>query len=92
VLHFFKLVHMDIKPQNIMLSPSSSEVVFIDFGFSQFLKEPVGLQSKTLFCGSLEYCSPEMKQLYVRNGDQMADLYFNDVYCLAKALEEIHSY
>jgi serine/threonine protein kinase len=29
---------MDIKPQNIMFSPSASEVIFIDFGFSRFLK------------------------------------------------------
>jgi serine/threonine protein kinase len=66
--------------------------VFIDFGFSRFLNEPVGLKSKTRFYGSLEYCSPEMKQLYVKESeDGVVDLYYNDVHCLAKTLEEMHN-
>ena len=38
LLHNFSVVHVDIKPENIMFSPTSEELVFIDFGFSRVLK------------------------------------------------------
>lgn len=34
LMHHFKMVHLDIKPENIMLSPTYRKPVFIDFGLS----------------------------------------------------------
>lgn len=39
LLHNLKIVHMDIKPANIMFSSKRKEIVFIDFGFSKMIKE-----------------------------------------------------
>jgi serine/threonine protein kinase len=38
VLHNNKVLHQDIKPQNIMLN-QKGEYVFIDFGISKLIKE-----------------------------------------------------
>jgi serine/threonine protein kinase len=38
-MHLFHIIHYDIKPDNIMLSPYSGKPVFIDFGFSDIVKE-----------------------------------------------------
>ncbi len=64
VLHYFKIVHMDIKPLNVMYSKSSLEWVFIDFGFSKTIKEEKGLKSLALFAGTLNYCSEEMQSRF----------------------------
>lgn len=39
LLHKFHLIHMDIKPDNLMLSPTFRKAVFIDFGLSRFIRE-----------------------------------------------------
>lgn len=58
LLHFFRIVHLDIKPMNIMYSTQKEELVFIDFGFSRVLKEEIGEKSLTTFSGSAFFCSP----------------------------------
>ena len=57
IMHKLHLVHLDIKPENIMRSPSFKKIVFIDFGFSSFVKEEVGEKTLTKFYGSPNYCS-----------------------------------
>ena len=42
ILHCFKIVHMDIKPENIAYSPHFKKFVLLDFGLSEFIKESVG--------------------------------------------------
>jgi serine/threonine protein kinase len=64
LLHAFQLVHLDIKPPNIMYSDSREDLVFIDFGLSKAVKESVGFKSLTNFRGSVSYCSPEMLKLF----------------------------
>lgn len=39
VMHHYHIVHCDIKPENIMLSPYHKKIVFIDFGLSKVIKE-----------------------------------------------------
>lgn len=57
MLHYFRLVHMDIKPENIMFSKTYEKLVFIDFGFSRVVNEEKGYKTKTQFHGSIRYCS-----------------------------------
>jgi serine/threonine protein kinase len=42
LMHQLRIVHLDIKPENIMLSPSFRKPVFIDFGFSSLIEEQIG--------------------------------------------------
>lgn len=37
VLHKLSIVHQDIKPENIMYSPSFDRAIFIDFGLSRII-------------------------------------------------------
>jgi serine/threonine protein kinase len=57
LLHSLNIVHMDIKPENITFSPYFEEYVFIDFGLSKSIKEPIGAKTLTCFTGSFEFCS-----------------------------------
>ena len=34
IMHSFKAVHMDIKPENVAYSPHFKKFVFVDFGFA----------------------------------------------------------
>ena len=38
-MHALNLVHLDIKPANIAFSPQFDRWVFLDFGYTQFIKE-----------------------------------------------------
>ena len=40
--HFVKLFHFDVKPDNICFSPWEKKIVFIDFGFSEFIDIELG--------------------------------------------------
>ena len=57
-MHTFQLVHLDIKPSNIMYSSVRSETVYIDYGFSKLIKEKIGFKTNTCFAGSMNYCGP----------------------------------
>ena len=60
IMHKLKIVHMDIKPDNMMLSPSFRKPVFIDFGLSTIIKEELGTKTFTDFVGSMNFASDEM--------------------------------
>ena len=57
ILHKMKMVHFDIKPDNLMWSPHFKREVFIDFGLSEILEEGQGFKYPIKFKGSLNYCS-----------------------------------
>jgi serine/threonine protein kinase len=57
LLHWLHIVHRDIKPDNVMLSPSFRKPVFIDFGLSIIITENIGSTSLTHFTGSINFCS-----------------------------------
>ena len=77
---------MDIKPPNIMLSPSLNKAVFIDFGFAEVLAEECGFKTMTSFRGTMFYTSPEMRKLYL-NVAGWVDLYYNDLFGLQMSLQ-----
>ena len=57
-LHSINILHRDIKDENIILD-QRFHVKLIDFGSAAFLREGVLFGT---FCGTLEYCSPEVLQ------------------------------
>ena len=80
-LHRNRVVHMDIKPDNVIFSPTFKKVVFIDYGFSEIIEEEVGFKTLTAFQGSPQFISREMMTLFGK-GDSIkdyVDLYFNDL-------------
>lgn len=89
-MHILKIVHRDIKPDNIMWSNEFSTPVFIDFGGTTFIKEPLGYRSTTNFIGTMGYVSSEMNNL-LNSKKGLVDLYFNDIYGLRKLLIQINS-
>ncbi len=83
MMHRYKLMHMDIKMENIMFSWVHQKVVFIDFGLSKVIAEDCGFKSLTKFRGTMQFVCKEMLDLFTAN-DSMGrvDLYFNDLTCL----------
>ena len=45
IFHKLKIVHQDIKPDNIMFSPYKKKMVFVDFGLSRIIEEELGKQT-----------------------------------------------
>ncbi len=80
-MHALRIVHCDIKPQNIAFSPHFGKVIFIDFGLTRIIKERVGEKTTTAFMGTYLYVSSAMKAL-IHGGKSPIDLYHNDRYCL----------
>jgi eukaryotic-like serine/threonine-protein kinase len=73
-LHRQHVVHLDVKPSNIMFRPGSGEAVLIDFGLSRHDHLPDLLEEEfELPMGTGPYMSPEQVQ-FVRN-DPRSDLF-----------------
>jgi serine/threonine protein kinase len=88
-LHLLKIVHNDIKPENIMYSESTNKLLFIDFGLSEYINKPIGHKKSTKFIGTYKYSSPEMQKLLFYNETGLIDLYYNDAYSLNMALNKL---
>jgi len=89
MMHHFHLVHMDIKPDNIMFSPYYKRVVFIDFGLSRIISEPIGVKTLSNYIGTPHYWSPEMNKCFLSKKPKFIDLYYNDLYCLSVTIKDI---
>jgi len=90
-LHSFKIIHLDIKPDNILFCHQTNQLVLIDFGFSKVIAEDLGFKSMTTFTGTMSYCSPEMTAIS-GHSSSFIDLYYNDIYSLQASLNELYSY
>lgn len=81
IMHSFKIIHHDIKPQNIVMSKHFKKPIFIDFGFSDIIKEDVGYKTLTVFRGTPDFCTAEMLATMMKR-EGYVDLYYNDAYGL----------
>lgn len=72
-VHTQQVIHLDLKPENIMLRPTG-EAVLLDFGFARHARYPDLLaESKDFAAGSAAYVSPE--QLQNDRSDPRSDLF-----------------
>ena len=55
-IHKRKIVHRDIKPQNIVINLDTSEPTIIDYGMALDLKRECEFKK----CGTLAYMAPEV--------------------------------
>jgi formylglycine-generating enzyme required for sulfatase activity len=70
------MVHRDIKPQNLMMTPKG-QVKILDFGLAKVVSEAGAGQSLTAsgaYMGTPEYCAPE-QAADARQADIRADIY-----------------
>ena len=75
-IHAASIIHKDINPSNIVYSPETGIVKFIDFGISSYLtREQAALASADIFEGSLPYISPEQTGRMNRPIDYRTDFY-----------------
>ena len=71
-LHERGVVHLDIKPQNIMVTPAG-EVKITDFGISRSIKEQVQAQGQQPLTGTVCFMAPE--QFRGKGADRRTDIY-----------------
>lgn len=79
-MHTLKMVHLDIKPLNIAYSQSFKKWVFLDFGFTEFIKENITQKTLVCYVGTYGYSSPQMKKTL--NNNNYVNLYLNDIFGL----------
>jgi serine/threonine protein kinase/Tfp pilus assembly protein PilF len=74
-LHAHGVVHRDIKPGNIIVTPDGSQAVLMDLGLAQLADDVEGRLTHTRqFVGTLRYASPE-QVLAVGGVDRRSDVY-----------------
>lgn len=75
-LHHQEIIHKDLKPQNILINPRTSEVKLADLGLASRLpREAQPPRAPELIEGSLPYLSPEQTGRMNRALDSRSDLY-----------------
>jgi non-specific serine/threonine protein kinase/serine/threonine-protein kinase len=58
-VHDQKLVHRDVKPANLMLTPDGSRIVLMDFGLTKGESLALTASRNAGFLGTLRYAAPE---------------------------------
>ncbi len=75
-LYHNRIIHKDIKPQNIIINPETQEVQLIDFSISSLLpRENQEIQNPNVLEGTLAYMSPEQTGRMNRAIDYRTDFY-----------------
>ncbi len=71
-----RVIHKDIKPQNILIHPETQQIKLIDFSISSLLpRETQEIQSPNVLEGTLAYLSPEQTGRMNRGIDYRTDFY-----------------
>ncbi|HEY9600818.1 MAG TPA: serine/threonine-protein kinase PknK, partial [Allocoleopsis sp.] len=71
-----RVIHKDIKPQNILIHPETREIKLIDFSISSLLpKENQEIRNPNVLEGTLAYMSPEQTGRMNRGIDYRTDFY-----------------
>ncbi len=71
-----RVIHKDIKPQNILIHPQTKQVKLIDFSIASLLpRETQEIQSPNTLEGTLAYLSPEQTGRMNRGIDYRTDFY-----------------
>jgi serine/threonine protein kinase len=75
-LYRCRIIHKDIKPQNILINPQTKQVKLIDFSISSLLpRESQEIQNPNQLEGTLAYISPEQTGRMNRGIDYRTDFY-----------------
>ncbi|HAX79066.1 MAG TPA: serine/threonine protein kinase [Cyanobacteria bacterium UBA11372] len=75
-LYHNRVIHKDIKPQNILINPQTKEVKLIDFSISSLLpRENQEITNPNMLEGTLAYISPEQTGRMNRGIDYRTDFY-----------------
>ncbi len=75
-LHKANIMHMDIKPKNILINLEEHRVKITDFGISKYVThENEEIYNPEIIRGTLAYLSPEQTGRMNRNVDYRTDLY-----------------
>ncbi len=75
-IHCQRVIHKDIKPDNILINPDTGVLKFIDFGIAlQLQRETQPLVSSHKLEGTLAYMSPEQTGRMNRSVDYRSDYY-----------------
>ena len=75
-LYHNRVIHKDIKPQNILINPQTKQVKLIDFSISSLLpKENQEIMNPNMLEGTLAYISPEQTGRMNRGIDYRTDFY-----------------
>lgn len=80
VLHGRNIVHMDIKPENILLTKGSNDVILVDLGFC------LSDRNDSTVGSTRPFAAPEVVKGNIRDIDARTDIY--SVGCLLQWIEE----
>ena len=63
-MHSLKIVHRDMKSENVDWSPDFQRWVFLDFGFSTVLEEEMGQKTRSKFIGTYSSTTRELQKTH----------------------------
>ena len=75
-LYHHRIIHKDIKPDNILINPQTQQIKLIDFSIASLLpKETQEIKNANVLEGSLPYLSPEQTGRMNKGIDYRSDFY-----------------